>query len=302
MRRAVLLLCAMLLAALLFSVGAAAAPLTDDAGKPLPEGEVLYRQSFADVSDFAGSGCRIGTSSSEKCSVEVTDDMLSIASLDAGRAYVLLPSVRRGDSWTAEFTFRFSVSGSDNGSLAFLLTCRGDEPTNVTSLVIRGNGTVDGFPEPDEEIWKAIRQGLPVTVVIPVEDGAFHRLILKTEDHTCPLEMDSVKMIEKEGLGFSVRNTCVQISDVWIVNGTGYAEKSGGETSYATDALPGKEGAPEKPDPKPVGKPDPKPEKAPNTGDHFRDVSRSCGQVAIMSVGGAFAVSSGLFVRKARRR
>jgi len=193
MRSSVCVILAFLLlfASFLSSLALAAEPWSED----MPAGEVLYRQSFADVSDYAKSGLVTGTATAEKAEIAVKDGALIVRSVDGGRAYTLLPQIARGTSYTVEFSFRFTESGRENGTLAFLLTCRGEEPTNVTSLVIRANGTIDDFSEPDEAIARAIKGGLWVTIKIPIEDGALHRLLLVTEDAACAVERTSVLVL-----------------------------------------------------------------------------------------------------------
>lgn len=304
MRSSVCVILAFLLlfASFLSSLALAAEPWSED----MPAGEVLYRQSFADVSDYAKSGLVTGTATAEKAEIAVKDGALNVRSVDGGRAYTLLPQIARGTSYTVEFSFRFTESGRENGTLAFLLTCRGEEPTNVTSLVIRANGTIDDFSEPDEALARAIKGGLWVTVKIPIEDGALHRLLLVTEDAACAVERTSVLVLTPGSMGFAFRNTCAALSDIWIVNGTGYAEKTGDLTSYAVDAE-GESAGEEKPDAqKGTGtkiepqtapaKPDPSPPmKSPNTRD------RIPGLVAALSVTSVCALGCGFSVRRRSR-
>ncbi len=286
----------------------AADPWTEDA----PAGQVLYRQSFADVSDYAKSGLVTGTSTAEAAEIGIRDDALQIRSVDGGRAYILLPGVARGTSYTVEFSFRFTESGRENGSLAFLLTCRGAEPTNITSLVIRGNGTVDEFDEPDEDLVRAIRGGYWVDVAIPVEDGALHRMTMTVQKTGVSYELEraSVLVLTPGTMGFSVRNTCAAVSDVWLVNGVDYTEKTGDTASYIVDRKAPEEQAqkspaktPEAPEtPKTPGTAPPRqtdpapPEHAPNT----RDRLPGLGRVAALSVTSACALGCGFSVRRRR--
>ena len=167
MRSIAAALTVILLLATLFCVPAYGAVPWTDSAEP---GEILFRQSFSDISDYAKCGWQTGTLTAEGASISVADGALAVKSL-SGRAYVLMPETKRGNDATVEFTFRFTESGTENGSLSVLLTCRGEEPTNVTSVVIRANGTVDDFSDLDEAIVKAIRSGSKIKVEIPIEDG-----------------------------------------------------------------------------------------------------------------------------------
>ena len=260
-------------------------------------GEILYRQSFADLSDYDKSGWTTGTSSSDKATVTVKDGALQARCMDGGRAYVLMPSVSRGPSYTVEFTFRFTESGMENGSLGFLLTCRGEEPTNITSLVIRSVGTVDDFPDPDPAVSAAIRGGKTVTVEIPVEEGAVHRMKLTAGEDSCTLERTDVLVIAQGSMGFAVRNDGAAISDVWVVNGCGYERKTGSDKSAVREGekekKPGQSG-PGKGGGQSSG------ETSPRTGDRTR--VQTYEQVAAVTGGAAVILSCGLSHRLRRGR
>ena len=263
----------------------------------VPVGQILYHQSFADVSDYGKSGVRTGSSTAESAEISVKDDALRVRCVDGGRAYTLLPAVRKDSSYTVEFSFRFMESGRENGSVAWLLTCRGDEPTNITSLVIRGNGTVDDFSAPEEALSKAIRGGKWITVTIPVEDGALHRMTLASGEDSCTLERSSVLVIPSGGTGFSFRNTDAAISEIWIVNGVGYEEKTGDAASYATDERPVETAPPKKPAQPggdPVRHPPANGETAPNT----RDRGAVYELAAAISAGSFLALGCGFSSRR----
>jgi len=201
-------------------------------------GEVLYHQDFEVLSDAAKSGIVRGTSSSEKSQITCTGEALELNTLDNDRLYALLPSSGAADSYTVEFEFSFSEIKSGNGYLGFILTCRGTEPTNVTALVIRADGTIDDFEEPDDALKKAIGGGETVHVKIPVEKDVLHRIELTAGGTTWTLERENVKVLDDGGMGFVVRNASADVGEIYIVNGTGYAEKSGiySKKSYAEDA------------------------------------------------------------------
>ena len=277
------LLSVFLLVASLFVCPAGAAEWNES----MAAGEILYHQSFADLFHYNKSGWVTGTASSDGATVDIADGALQLRCLDGGRAYALMPSVSRGPSVTVEFTFRFTQSGMENGSLSFLLTCRGEEPTNVTSLVIRSGGTVDDFPEPDPRVALAIRQGKTVTVEIPIEEGAFHRMKLTAGDVSCTLERTDVLVIAQESMGFAVRNDGAAITDVWVVNGCDYEKKTGSDASAVRENV----GKTEKPTP--VREEDTAEETSPNTGDRSRTYQQAA------AVGGAAVIlSCGLSRRK----
>ena len=296
MRSRVFLLTVILVAVSFFApllrlTARASEPLTDQS----PAGLILYRQSFADVSDYAKSGVRTGTSIAEDAQIGITDGELNVRTR-SGRVYTLFPDVERGASYTVEFTFRLSESGRENGSFGCLLTCRGDEPTNVTALTIRGNGTIDDFTAP-EELAKAIRGGMTVGVQIPVEDGAFHRMRMTVGEDVYELERGSIVMIPQGGWGFSFRNTSAAISEVEVVSGTDYAEKTGDTASWATD----EDGA-ETVVPVSVGKaapPTPAKETAPDTRDRFRERAKNHTPVAVTS---ASVLTCGFVIRGRKRK
>ena len=308
MRSIAAALTVILLLATLFCVPAYGAVPWTDSAEP---GEILFRQSFSDISDYAKCGWRTGTLTADCASISVADGALAVKSL-SGRAYVLMPETKRGNDATVEFTFRFTESGTENGSLSVLLTCRGEEPTNVTSVVIRANGTVDDFSDLDEAIAKAIRSGSKIKVEIPIEDGALHRMKLTAGEDSCTVERSNVQVISQGRMGFCVRNTGAAVTDVWLVNGCDYEKKIGDTASYATDANPAPN-SPAAPDPgkgsgtaKPGGSESvrPKPaeprETSPKTGDPIRERSRVYGIVAVMG-GGASVLICG-FSRKKKVR
>lgn len=287
MRRIALLLSVFLLLMSLFVCPGTAAEWNEK----MTAGEILWHQSFADLSDYNKSGFTTGTSTAESATVAVKDGALQIRCMDGGRAYVIMPSVKHGPSYTAEFTFRFTESGMENGSLSFLVNCRGEEPSNITSVVIRSTGTVDGFPDPDPAVMDAIRKGRSVTVEIPVEAGAFYRVKLTAGDVSCTLESSDLLKIAQESMGFAVRNDGAAITDVWIVNGCGYAEKTGDTASAVRDADKPVPGTEQKP-----GRGSGSGDTSPKTGDRIR--TKSFQQAAAITGGAAVILGCGLFHRK----
>ena len=202
-------------------------------------GEVLYHQDFSVLSDLEKSGIVRGTSSSESAEFTCADDSLELNTFDNDRVYALLPAPEKTaeDSYTIEFGFSFSEIRSNNGYIGFILTCRGTEPTNVTALVIRADGTIDEFEEPDDALKKAIGGGKEILVKIPIEKNVLHKIEMTADGKTYTLERESVKVIDDGGKGFVVRNASVNVSEIYMVDGTGYTKKSGifATESYASD-------------------------------------------------------------------
>ena len=200
-------------------------------------GEVLYHQDFAVLSEIEKSGIVRGTSSSENSQITCTGDMLELNTYDNDRVYAILPAVSAADSYTIEFEFSFAEIRSENGYVGFLLTCRGTEPTNVTALVIRADGTVDSFDEPDAVLKKAIADGGTIHVKIPVEKDVLHKIELTADGKNYTLERKNVQVLDDGGRGFVVRNASVKVGEIYLVNGIGYTVKSGtyAAASYAAD-------------------------------------------------------------------
>ncbi len=206
------------------------------AGEKVP-GEVLYHQDFSVLSDIGKSGIVRGTSGSATAELTCTGETLELNTFDNERVYALLPAAETADSYTVEFDFSFAEIRSANGYVGFILTCRGTEPTNVTALVIRADGTIDDFDEPDAVLKKAIADGGEIRVKIPVEKNVLHKIELTAAEKTYTLERRNVKGIEEGGRGFVVRNASVKVGEVSLVDGIGYTEKYGvyAAESYAAD-------------------------------------------------------------------
>lgn len=207
------------------------------ASDPLPQtGEVLYHQDFSDISDFYATGIAEGTLGSKKAVFDCSGDSLKIETKDNERVYIILPHTDAGDSYTIEFDFAFDDVSSKNGYISYILTCRGTEPTNISSITIRVNGSVDDFKALDETLSEKISSGERVTCRIPIENGALHVIEFITSDGSkYSVERNSVLVITEGERGFIVRNAVVSVSEIYIVNGIGYSEKSGyyAENSYA---------------------------------------------------------------------
>lgn len=193
----------------------------------VPLGEVLYHQDFADVEAPYKAGITVGTATVGNAWLDVKNDALELHTADDRRAYALLPDTSWTDSHTIEFAFRFTDISASNGYLAFLLTCWGEEPSNISAAVFRANGTIDDFDDPDETIQQKIQSGETVFVQIPVENGLVHSIILTADDYTCTVQRDSILRIAEGQRGFCIRNASVAVEEITIVNGTGYTAKTG---------------------------------------------------------------------------
>ena len=205
-------------------------------------GEVLYHQDFGDISDYSSGGIRLGTSSSENSLVRCEGDSLEVHTYDKGRVYVILPEAEKGDSdsYTIEFSFRFTDIHSENGFIAPILTCRGCEPANITSVTIRADGTVDEFSPLDDELKAAISSGRTIHVKIPVKGGMMYKILFTADGKEYTAERNNLISVSKGNIGFTVRNTNVEVDEVYLVNGTDYSAKSGyyADNSFARDDAP----------------------------------------------------------------
>lgn len=219
---ALILLLALLLALI---VPASARDVGNDS--VIPDGEVLYRQDFSDAADISECGLVPGDQNSPSGAAYISGGELFITPADTERYYLLLPEFERGSSFTVEFTCRFAEKTSDNAHIAFILTSRGKEPTNVTAFVLRANGDADGFSKPDPEVADAIKSGKSFSVVIPVENGVLHEATLTADGAECTVDRQDVVMIEDGGEGFIVRNATAAVSEVCVTEGIDFTEKVG---------------------------------------------------------------------------
>ncbi len=201
-------------------------------------GEVLYHQNFDGIGNLRCTGIRMGTVSSESTKLKTDGEALRIDTYDDRRNYALLPEIPWTDDYTVEFTFSFQEVRARNGYLAFLLTCWGDEPSNITGLVFRANGTIDDFAPLSEDVKAAIAAGEePIHVTIPVENGILYEVTVEVGDAVDTVKRSSLKRIPEGNRGFGIRNTSAAIQEVFVVNGTGYTAKTGdfAEASWSDD-------------------------------------------------------------------
>lgn len=209
------------------------------ANPEIADGEVLYHQVFTDGLSIERCGIKLGTAGSQAVYMNTSDDGLNISTYDTERTYILLPRFYVTDSRTIEFSFRFDGKRTDNARLAVMLTCRGDEPTNITSVVFRAGGTVDGFTEPSENIKQAVADGKTVEVKIPLESGVLHEITMASGGEECTLEKREVMVVSAGDLGFVLRNADATINNITVVSGVGYSEKTGyyADRSYSDDIV-----------------------------------------------------------------
>lgn len=203
-------------------------------------GEVLYHQDFSVVTDVSDSGVTLGSLTASNCYISTYGESLDLVTVDNGRLYALLPSFLKSDTYTIDFSFRFSEIRAENGYLAFILTCRGDEPTNISSLVIRADGSVDDFESPNPAVSEAFSSGETINVRIPISDGALYQIILSCGGEEYTIERDSVLVIGDGDVGFAARNASASVNEIYVVNGIDYDELDGyyADESYATDSSP----------------------------------------------------------------
>ena len=190
-------------------------------------GEVLYHQNFSAVTDFASSGIKIGTLSSDKFKLICSGDSLEVLSCDTKRTYLILPEFEHSASCTIETEFDFSKINAENGFFGIILNCRGEEPNNITSVLIRANGSADEFEDFPKSLSEKIKNGEKMKIRIPLDDGILSEIEFITEDKTFTVERNSVLKIESGNMGIVIRNVSVQIYDISVVNGTNYIEKTG---------------------------------------------------------------------------
>ncbi|MBE6627161.1 MAG: hypothetical protein E7628_08305 [Ruminococcaceae bacterium] len=203
-------------------------------------GEVLYHQDFADIGEFKNSGIKLGTLSSTSAEYGCQGEYFAVQTKDSGRVYMILPQVEHGSTYTVEFTLKFTDTSNPRGYIGFMLTCRGEEPTNITSLVFRSDGTIDDFGEIPGALSEGIAAGAEIKVIIPVENNILRHIIIESGMSAYTIERDSMLVIGEGGMGLQYRQIGATVREIYIVNGVGYTEKTGelADSSYATDDKP----------------------------------------------------------------
>ena len=109
-------------------------------------GEVLYHQDFSVISSASAAGVEAGANTSGG-EVAVRDAALAVRGHDAHRVYAILPETADlPDTYTYEVTFRFTPRDEgvvENGYISFLLSCAGEDLSEVLGFRIRTNGNVE---------------------------------------------------------------------------------------------------------------------------------------------------------------
>lgn len=183
-------------------------------------GEVLYRQSFSDLSNLANAGIAKGSDGAEGFEL-LLDGELVINNLTDRRSYTVLPYELPSEDHTIAFSFSFDRTDAANAYIGFMLTCRGDEPDNITSVVIRANGECEGFGTLDDELVENMASGERVDVEIPVKSGDYYELTVSSGGITDTMSRKTVGGIPKGRIGFTVRRAAVRLYEISVISGIG---------------------------------------------------------------------------------
>ena len=182
----------------------------------------FYASRFGEYASLRDTGVFLGTASGAKSSLLLTNGALRIGAKNSEKAYVLLPDPSgASDSYAIEFTFRFADIQSSNAYVGFLLNSRGDAPSGRTELIIRADGTVDGYSAQVSEIQKkAAAAGEKITVRILVVYGYMvdFRLSVAGVD-VAGSAPGKLVAVDPAGWGFVVRNASADLYAVRAVNG-----------------------------------------------------------------------------------
>jgi len=215
----ILVLLAVVLPVLASSVAFAAAPA---------DGEVLYAARFWKYNSLRDTGLRFGTSSWKNAFMAIEEGELRIAASSGDKTYVLLP---RPEQWTdtyiVEYTFHFTEVLSSNGYCGFLLSSQGDAPNGRMELILRANGSVDGYTKEWEPLKKSAAEGSAVTVRIGVQYGFLMNITIQCGAESVSFESEHLKALGTEGRGFVLRNASAAVTSVEVVNGMGTGTRSG---------------------------------------------------------------------------
>lgn len=212
-------ICILFLAVFVLSISIAAADC--------PRGYVMYRQTFNELTYPDTAGIVKGADGEDGFDLTINNDALCIDSFDARKSYVIFPCILPEPDHTVEYTFSFSKLETTNAYVGFMLTSKGDAPDNITSVVVRANGNVDGFGKLSESMTAKIASGEKITVSIPVENGVFHKITLKCGGEVETVVSESITDISEGRIGFVTRNASVLVHEVAVVNGVDYKAKTG---------------------------------------------------------------------------
>lgn len=211
----------------------------------------FYAARFGEYASLRDTGAFLGTASGSNSSLKLTGDALRIGTSGGEKTYVLLPDpVGAGDTYVIEFSFRFGEIASSNAYLGFLLNSRGDAPSGRTELIIRADGTVDGYSSQVSEIQKkAAAAGEKITVRVLVVYGYMmdFRVSVGGVD-VAGSAPDKLVAVDPAGWGFVVRNASADLYAVRAVKGD-YAAlaKASAASNYVAPAawqMPGEAASP----------------------------------------------------------
>ncbi len=199
-------------------------------------GEVIFAQRYADFADPRETGIRIGTGGAVPA-VSVQDGALHIDVTDDRKAYVLLPVIPDGaagsDTYTVEFSFRFTEIAEANGYFGFLMTATGDVPMNRTELILRASGRCDGIGAFGDGLAGCMAAGETVFVTVPVLHGMMYEVRVRCGAYEETLALPSLTKLGEGRRGFVLRNASAAVESVVVTNGVDF-EKQVGE--YASSS------------------------------------------------------------------
>ena len=202
--------------------------------------EVVYRQSFSDVSSTTSAGIAEGERNTASSEVNVYSGYLHLSDLTGDRAFALLPFYNSYTDYTVRFSFSFTETVRSSGYVSIMLTSKGDAPDNITAVKIRADGECEGFSLLSQRLIHSIKKGEEVSVSVPITGGVLDCITLSADGVTETVYIDNIVDVVDGRIGFSVRNCAVRISEVAVVDGVGYNEETGiyTEASTWTDDAP----------------------------------------------------------------
>ncbi len=198
-------------------------------------GTVLFAQRYAEITDARFAGLRVGTSGgTPKLRAE---SALYIDMTDDRKTYLLLPDLPNGGAWcdtyTVEFSFRFTEIAASNGYFGFLMTAQGDAPSNRTEVILRAGGTCDGVGNLEDGIAKAMAAGESVQVAVLVDHGMMYEIRVRVGEREQSLTLPAVKTVGQGSRGFVLRNASAAVESVAVVSGVDYGHRVG---DFASDS------------------------------------------------------------------
>lgn len=184
-------------------------------------GQVLYSTDFSDYDSLRDTGVRLGTLSGPKARMQLKDGELALTAADGEKTYLLLPDTGLWtDAYVMEFVFRFTAIDSSNGYCGLILSSRGDAPSGRTELILRANGTVDGYEGVCEELKTAAEQGAPITVRVHVSYGFLVDFQLSLDGKPVrTFTAGAVSRVSSGGRGFVLRNASASFLSARVVSG-----------------------------------------------------------------------------------